>query len=134
MDIRTVLTAIVILAVLIGLFTMWSGIGSIQSGRSVFYFKERRKKINQGWSLLLLGVFFMLVAGSLGYFGEELTRQFVLPAMPEPPQFTSTPKPTDIVPTRTPAFTPTTIIYFPDGKDSRPLERFSLYDSAYSSI
>ena len=113
MDIRTVLTAIVIIAVLIGLYIIWSGIGSIQSGRSVYYFKERRRKINYGWSLLLLGGFFMLTAVILGTFGDELSQRYVQPAIPEPPQITSTSEPTKIVSTRTPAFTPTAIIYFP---------------------
>jgi len=101
MDIRAGVIASVILAILIGVLSMRSGIRSIQSARKLTFYRLRRQRNRTGWRLLILGVFTLAFSIWLGRFGEPIAYQYFPPS----PTISLTPSITPI-----PSITPTPTI------------------------
>ena len=84
MDIRAGIITTIILVVLFALILFRIGIRSIQSGRSISYFKSRQQKINRGWRFLGTGIILFFLAGYLAVFGSTLGQRFELLFVPAP--------------------------------------------------
>jgi type VI secretion system secreted protein VgrG len=106
MDIRAGVIASVILAILIGVLSMRSGIRSIQSARKLTFYRLRRQRNRTGWRLLILGVFTLAFSIWLGRFGEPIAYQYFPPSPTNSLTPSITPIPS-ITPTPTITLSPT---------------------------
>ena len=80
MDIRAGVITTVILAILIGILSLRSGIRSIQSARKLTFYRLRRQRNRAGWRLLMLGVFLLAFSIWLGRFGEPIAYHYFPPS------------------------------------------------------
>jgi hypothetical protein len=101
MDIRAGVITTVILAILIGVLSLRSGIRSIQSARRLTFYRLRRQRNRAGWRLLMFGVFLLAFSIWLGRFGEPIAYQYFPPS----PTVSLTPSITPV-----PSITPTPTI------------------------
>ncbi len=101
-----------LLAVLVMAGTGWR---QIQTARRLPFFMLRRKRIAQGWRLMLFGFFFGVITLFIQLFGRQVAYTIVPPTPSLTPTFTITPTPS-ITPTPTispiPSITPTPTITF----------------------
>ena len=80
MDIRAGIITAVLLAILIGVISLRSGIRSIQSARRLTFYRLRRQRNRAGWRFLLLGVLLLAFAVWLVRFGEPVAYQYFPPS------------------------------------------------------
>jgi hypothetical protein len=80
MDIRAGVITSVILAILIGILSMRSGLRLIQSARRLTFYRLRRQRNRSGWRLFILGIFLLALSIWLGRFGEPIAYQYFPPS------------------------------------------------------
>ena len=105
-----ILAIVVLLAVLLTLGTGWL---QIQSARKLPFFMLRRRRMGQGWRLIVFGILLGIVALFIQIFGRQVAYTIVPPTPSLTPTDTVTPTPS-ITPTPTispiPSITPTPTI------------------------
>ena len=95
LDIHTTTITIAVISLIAAIFSFWSGIRSIQSGRRSVYYRIRHEREVSGWRLIALAVFLVILTVISGFFGEPIIYTVYEPSP---------------VPTRTPTITLTPTI------------------------
>ncbi len=125
MDIHSGVIAIIIMATLIAIFSLWRGIRTLQSARKMTFYRLRRQREASGWRLFGLAVVLIGLAFWLPLFGEPIAYSYfppsptpsltptitIVPSITLSPTITLTPTITDTpAVTNTPTITPTPFI------------------------
>ena len=136
MDIHSGIIAIVVMAALIAVLSLWRGVRTLQSARKMTFYRLRRQREAGGWRLFLLAVILIGLAFWLPLFGEPIAYQYfppsptasltptvtIVPSITLSPTITLTPTITDTPNvTDTPTITPTPYI---------PLAMMALFQSS----
>lgn len=136
MDIHSGVIAIVIMAALVAIFSLWRGLRALQSARKMTFYRLRRQREAGGWRLLGLGILLILFAFALPLYGEPIAYDYfppsptpsltptvtIVPSITLSPTITLTPTITDTPNvTDTPTITPTPYV---------PLAMMALFQSS----
>lgn len=87
LDIKTGILVATILAVVIGLIALLSGVQSIRSGSRLNYFRKRRERLSRGWRLVVVFFFMLVIAVVVNRFAEPAAYSIFPPS----PTITNTP-------------------------------------------
>jgi hypothetical protein len=98
LDIQTGIQTAFIIALLLGLISLWMGINSIRAGNRLPFFRKRRDRIVRGWRL----IFVALVFGVASFMVRGYAEPVVYRVFPPSPTVTLTP-----TITQTPTISPT---------------------------
>ena len=79
MDIRAGIITTIVLAVLFAILLFRGGIRSIQSARSLTFYRLRRQRMSGGWRMLIIAAIMLLFAVWLGRFGEPVAYRYFPP-------------------------------------------------------
>lgn len=80
MDIHSGVIAIMIMAALIAIFSLWRGLRALQSARKMTFYRLRRQREAGGWRLLGLGILLILFAFALPLYGEPIAYDYFPPS------------------------------------------------------
>lgn len=80
MDIHSGVIAIVIMAALVAIFSLWRGLRALQSARKMTFYRLRRQREAGGWRLLGLGILLILFAFALPLYGEPIAYDYFPPS------------------------------------------------------
>lgn len=93
LDIESGVTMAVLLAALLAIISLISGIRIIQQSRDLSFFRMRRDRMVQGWRRIFASIILGLVAWALNSFAEPLAYSYYTPSLTPtaPPTITLTP-------------------------------------------
>ena len=137
LDIHTTTITISIISLIAAIFSLWSGLRSIQSGRRSEYYRIRHEQEVTGWRLIGLSITLVIFTLITGFFGEPIIYSVYEPS-PIPtrsPTITLTPT-ISLTPTitQTPTITVTPAISYTPTPTSTPFIPMSILAQFESSI
>ena len=88
LDIKAGVLAATLITLAFFLISAISGAQTLISGRKVKFFKMRRDQMLRGWRLIALGLFWMIAALGIFFFGEPTVYHFITPSPTIPASLT----------------------------------------------
>lgn len=90
LDIRAGVLAATIITIAFFLISAITGAQTLLSGKKVKFFKLRRDQMMRGWRLIALGVFWIIAAMVIYFYGEPVAYHFITPSPTVPASLTPT--------------------------------------------
>jgi hypothetical protein len=90
LDIRAGVLAATFITIIFFLISAITGTQTLLSGKKVKFFKLRRDQMMRGWRLIALGLFWIIAAMGIYFFGEPVAYHFITPSPTVPASLTPT--------------------------------------------